>query len=145
MQHVFGVGVDLAHVPRFGRLLDKCGPRFLEKAFHPSEIQHYHKLDCATQRVQYVASRWALKEAVVKAFGVRLLFPEMYLHRNTEARLGHAGDPRPTLVTEGLAKDLFAQRNITQSFVSISHDHDYTVAYVTLVSAPPLPADKPPT
>ena len=53
---------------------------------HPTEIERFHELQSQgeAKAIQFLASRWALKEAVIKATGSRLLFPEMYLQRNSE-------------------------------------------------------------
>jgi holo-[acyl-carrier protein] synthase len=54
---VFGVGVDIAHVPRFERCVARHGERFLRRAFHPQEIHEFHaKAD--TARAAFLASRY---------------------------------------------------------------------------------------
>ena len=64
----FGIGVDIVKVARLGSLLKKdTANRFLQKALHPEEIQRLHLLVNDTQKAQYLASRWAAKEALVKA------------------------------------------------------------------------------
>jgi phosphopantetheine--protein transferase-like protein len=51
-------------------------------AFHEEEISQYERLSGPTQRAQFVASRWAVKEAAYKAFGTsRILFPEIVLDK----------------------------------------------------------------
>lgn len=125
---IHGVGIDLACIPRFRRILSQFGDRFLQRAFHPHEIQHFHGLQTERLRLQFVASRWALKEATVKAFGARLLFPELVLTRPKRG----AADPRPQLRTEGRAAEMFQERGICGTHVSLSHDTDYATAYVVL-------------
>lgn len=80
---VFGVGVDVAHVPRLARCAERFGARFLRRALHPSEIEEFHAR-CAADRPAFLASRWAAKEAVFKAFhGFRLQFPEVRVARSS--------------------------------------------------------------
>lgn len=126
-QVMWGVGIDLAYIPRFGPLMERHGPRFLNKAYHPEEIAHYHSLT-PEKGLQFLASRWAAKEAVTKAFGKRLLFPEITVRRGDEK------DPRPQLVVHGDAEKDFLAIGVTPSnrFLSISHDQEYTTAYVSL-------------
>jgi holo-[acyl-carrier protein] synthase len=81
---VHGVGVDITHAPRIARLLTRFGTRFLTRAFHPTEIAHSHTLS-AEARTNFLAGRWALKEATLKAFGQRILFPEVTL-QTTDSR-----------------------------------------------------------
>ena len=56
---------------------------FSSTAFHEDEIKQFHELSCAKRKVEFVASRWAVKEATFKAFGgtPRLLFPEIVLDK----------------------------------------------------------------
>ena len=69
---IYGVGVDICKVSRIKRLLDR-GPyyheRFLTGTFHPSEVAEFKAKEVDYVREQYLASRWALKEALVKATG----------------------------------------------------------------------------
>lgn len=69
---------------RFSDILGKHGDKFLHKALHPREIVAFKALKDDEQRVRFVASRWAAKEAVVKAAGKRLLFPEILLASGSE-------------------------------------------------------------
>jgi holo-[acyl-carrier protein] synthase len=64
---IVGVGIDLVSIQRFRRLLSLYGDRALRRLFHPSEIQHKPLLD--DKQAQYFASRWAVKEATIKALG----------------------------------------------------------------------------
>ena len=83
---VHGIGVDLAHIPRFAAILANAGRQqaFLRKVLHPSELQHFrqHILPKPPKlHAEFVASRWAVKEATYKAFGVdRLDFRYIALH-----------------------------------------------------------------
>jgi len=55
----------------------------MKKALHPDEIAHATSLSGIDQ-TRYVASRWAVKEATLKAFGQRVLFPEVVLRSGNE-------------------------------------------------------------
>ena len=90
-----------------------------------------------------------MKEAVTKAFGSRLLFPEIRLHSPSSSRpqpsapslsafsspFG-AADPRPSLEFSGECEKLMAARGVSasQCLVSITHDGDYAAAFVLLQS-----------
>ena len=73
---MFGVGIDLCRIDRVQRLFDLYGARFLRRAYHESEILHFQELPLS-RRPTFLAGRWAVKEACLKAAGVRLLFPEI--------------------------------------------------------------------
>ena len=82
---IFGVGVDITKTARIQRLLAK-GPyyheRFLTGTFHETEVAAYHKKEADEVKAQYLASRWALKEAMVKATGrVDLVYKDIYLEK----------------------------------------------------------------
>ena len=53
---------------------------FLNRVFHPLEIEEFHQKSEGAARLEFLASRWALKEAMVKASGeTRLTYPGIYL------------------------------------------------------------------
>ncbi len=60
---VLAVGIDLVEVARVARLLERHGPRFLERCFTPRERRE------AAGRVEALAARLAAKEAAMKALG----------------------------------------------------------------------------
>lgn len=76
---LFGHGVDVAAMSRFTDVVSRFGDKFLNKCLHPSEFAAYHRIESPEAREKFLASRWAVKEAVVKATGKRLLFPEIAL------------------------------------------------------------------
>ena len=105
----FGVGVDIAHIPRFAGIYKRHGLHFLRKCLHPDEIVQMQKISNGSGRgasvsgasvdsasapttasatselaaATFLASRWAAKEAMVKASGQRLLFPHMRVSRDS--------------------------------------------------------------
>jgi phosphopantetheine--protein transferase-like protein len=171
---VFGIGVDVAHIPRFGRVYERQGMRFLRKCLHPKEIAQLQRLeaeaaqgakgasfpadslsssspnDAASVPVlsssslsaarplssvpfavsSFLASRWSAKEALTKAAGKRLLFPDMHVQRDGAAG---AVDPRARLVLSGAAAQWSAEQGLQSSaLLSLSHDGEYAVAFVVL-------------
>jgi len=75
-----------------------------------------------------LASVWAVKESVYKAFGgidrKRLNFPNM--------KLAHSTLGKPELELEGPTKDLAMELGINKVHVALTHDHYYVVANVIL-------------
>lgn len=125
-ERVFGHGVDLAHVPRFVHMIEKWGDKFYSKALHPVEIEQIQKHATIEEKARFLASRWALKEALVKASAKRLLFYEMYMEREHRGK-----DPRPVLKTVGDVKEYFDSLGLS-SVVTITHDGDYAMGSVIL-------------
>jgi phosphopantetheinyl transferase (holo-ACP synthase) len=83
---VHGIGVDLAAIHRFSAILTDADKtqRFLRKAFNPTEIDYFHShvfRKPPRKHAEFLASRWAIKEATFKAFALaRLDFREIAFH-----------------------------------------------------------------
>ena len=128
-KQIYGIGVDIVSISRIKRLHERYGDRFLKKAYHQEEIEIFQ--NCKQHNVNkydYLASRWAAKEAVQKAISSpRILFPEIFVTSSDDPT-----NCRPCLKFEGLLARICAERNICSSHVSISHEEDKAVANVIL-------------
>ena len=82
---IFGVGTDIQQVSRIDRFFTGNQYKmdaFLNRVFHSSEIETFHSKSEGAPRLQFLASRWALREALVKASGeTRLHYPNIYLYK----------------------------------------------------------------
>ena len=116
-KQIYGIGVDIVSISRIKRLHERYGDRFLKKAYHQEEIEIFQ--NCKQHNVNkydYLASRWAAKEAVQKAISSpRILFPEIFVTSSDDPT-----NRRPCLKFEGLLARICAERNICSSHVSIS-------------------------
>lgn len=125
---MFGVGVDIAHIPRFQRIVERWGARFLQRAFAPAEISAYSALASPAAKATFLASRWASKEALHKAIshrtGLRLDFTHIEVCRS-------AGGA-PTFKFHDAAQDA-VRALLIKPFLSISHDGDYAISYVVIL------------
>jgi len=63
---IVGVGTDVVEIDRFGAVLARQGPRFVEKVFTRSERAY---CEGKAGRIAHYAARFAAKEAVLKALG----------------------------------------------------------------------------
>jgi holo-[acyl-carrier protein] synthase len=119
------VGVDLVQISRITRTYQRFGDRFLHRAYHPNEIKEVIELEKRNPaRVgPYLASRWAVKEAVFKAVNAerrcRVPFPAIYLSKS------ESGSPV-------LARSESDWSTWQDASVSLSHDGDYAIASVIL-------------
>jgi holo-[acyl-carrier protein] synthase len=91
---ILGIGIDLVKIDRIEKILEKSYKlRFLTKVLHPKELERFQEITNREYQAQFVASRWAAKEATVKAMGRReLVFAETHIakdingiHRITQA------------------------------------------------------------
>ncbi|MCG7408538.1 holo-ACP synthase [Paenibacillus sp. ACRRX] len=65
---IYGVGHDLLNMDRISRIVEgRSKKRFLHRILTPNEIQALERREA--RMVEWVAGRFAVKEAVVKAFG----------------------------------------------------------------------------
>ncbi|MHB8572442.1 MAG: NAD(P)H-hydrate dehydratase [Candidatus Dormibacteria bacterium] len=114
------LGVDIVLVSRVERLLERHGARFLERNFSPAEVA-----DCAG-RPERVASRWAAKEAVIKALsgsGLSLFPRQVEVHSN-------GGPPAVTVSVPGAPR----------VELSLTHDAGVAVAVALAGALPAAPA-----
>ena len=128
-----GIGVDICKVARIKRLLERgeyYHERFLTGTFHESEVEEFRAKEVDHVRVSYLASRWALKEALVKASGrTDLDYTGIYLDKS-----GLKPRQKPQLAVSGDKNRLilFDELQICGMHASLSHEEDYAIAYVTL-------------
>jgi len=109
---IIGVGIDIVSLRRVREA------RFLERAaeffFLPDELA---QMRASRDRAQFVASRLALKEAIIKSYP-----GELHYH---DIRLDGRGGNMSATFTHGSAPQY-------EIFVSLAHEFDYAVAYATL-------------
>ncbi len=120
-----GLGIDIVSVARIASLRERHGPRFLERCFRPDEIALARARGPRGDEV--LASRWAAKEAFVKALGGPGLRVPL---RDVEVVRGQDG--APTLRLHGAAAAALAAAGAARALVSLSHEHDHAVATVVL-------------
>ena len=122
---ILGLGMDISEVARVKASLDRFGESFLQRILHPEEISY-----CQTYRnpAQYVAVRFAAKEAISKAFGTgisaQLGWHDMEICRR------ETGEPFVKLHGAGLK--LFESRGAKQLLISLTHTENYVAAVAIL-------------
>lgn len=122
---ILGTGIDIIETERVQRLHEKYGERFIERILNPDEIAY-----CLTFRkpAPHIAARFAVKEAISKAFGTGIGRQLGWL--DMEIRRKESGEPFAVLHDKG--KALFAARRATQLHVSLSHTDNYACATAIL-------------
>jgi len=102
-------------------MLERRGARAVERLFSPGEVAEAGTGVMAYERL---ASRWAAKEAVLKSLGSGLWQVPL---RDIVVRKGRDG--RPEVSLRGKAQELAASLGVTGVQVSMSHEHEYAVAF----------------
>lgn len=181
---ILGVGVDVVKTSRLRRTYDRFGARFLRRAFADSEIQEFlsrgsgdggvhadiHNVlsvgkadeihtSVTSRQIEFLASRWAVKEACHKALkNWRLPFTEIVLRssgkslvaggesdvctsileskleQSIEHNLYRKNSSSPYISFEGSAAQVAETLGISKTHASISHDGAYALAVVILES-----------
>jgi len=125
--NIIGIGIDIVETARIESMIERHGDRFLERVFTPAEIEYCKSMKCAAP---YYAARFAVKEAVSKAFGTGIgasvAFKEVEVRRTEQGR--------PFVVLHGAAKQCASNLKVTTILISISHSDHYAVANALAVS-----------
>ncbi|HEY8893021.1 MAG TPA: holo-ACP synthase [Clostridium sp.] len=117
---ILGVGTDIVEIRRIKKAMDS-NDKFLEKIFTTIELEYLRNRNL---RAEYVAGRFAAKEAVAKALGTGFRgfdFKDIEIDRTT---LG-----KPIVILKGKAKLIANKEGQCYVHLSISHGEDSAVAY----------------
>jgi holo-[acyl-carrier protein] synthase len=123
---IHGIGTDIVKVARIQTTLERFGERFVGRLLTNFELSEYQ---CSRHPERFVAKRFAAKEAAVKALG--LGFREGLTFNSIGVTHDQYG--KPELIYLGPARAYSKKVGITQSFLSLSDELDYAVAFVVLL------------
>ncbi|BAZ93473.1 holo-[acyl-carrier-protein] synthase [Thiohalobacter sp. COW1] len=127
MALIYGIGTDIVSIARMEQALTRFGRRFAERILSAAELQEF---DACARPAALLAKRFAVKEAVAKAFGTG--FRDGL--RLQDIQVGHDSRGRPELHYRGAAQALARTNAVTASHVSIADERDYAIAYVILLA-----------
>jgi holo-[acyl-carrier protein] synthase len=119
-------GVDMIEIPRVKRVAERYGQRFFDRIYTKGE-QRYCR-----GRAPQLATRFAAKEAVMKALGTGIRgvpWKDVEVVR----RPGRA----PTIALHGKAAAHAERMGIDQMAVSLSHSDEFAIAFVVAESKLP--------
>lgn len=121
---VLGVGIDLTEIKEVKRLAEDVGEAFLTKTFSKKEREASQN---AADPFEYLASRFAVKEAAFKAFA-HLTKEKTFDFRIVET-LNHE-DGSPYVTDTPVLKELMEEAGVKRLLVSVTHEKDYAGAIV---------------
>jgi holo-[acyl-carrier protein] synthase len=122
---IVGIGVDIVDIGRVSALVDRYKDRFLGRVFTDAEIRYAKKSVKAAERL---AGRFAVKEAVLKAFGTGK--SQGILWKDIETVRGRMGKPEVNLY--GQAVNYLKMLNGSKVLVTITHDDGKAIAFVVI-------------
>ena len=125
---IFGVGTDIVEIERVRKALERWGERFAERILCAPELARFrkHKLPA-----NYLAKRFAAKEAFTKALGTGIKAPANW-HGVWVANLPSG---KPELQFSEPLKKLLSTRGISGSHLSLADERGIAVATVILECA----------
>ena len=124
---ILGIGNDITEVARIQRLYEKNGITFLFTILSQDEIAMVEKRN-GRGRAEFIAGRWAAKEALVKALGTGLggnCSPSEITIRNNDSGA-------PEVYPSGRTAAFLAEKGVGKIWITISHEKEYAVATVLL-------------
>ncbi len=116
------VGIDLVDVGRIDALVARYGERFLRRILTVEERSLYAK---RFDRAQFLAGRFAAKEAAIKALGRYLAIrPPL-----TDIQITNDSDGQPRLRLDAALTEKLGRARMQ---VSISHERSHAIAIVMI-------------
>ncbi|MEI3604069.1 holo-ACP synthase [Pseudogracilibacillus sp. SE30717A] len=113
-----GIGIDIIELNRIKNAVLR-NERFIERILTKREQARYHSFKQHHRKIEYLAGRFAAKEAFAKATGTgigKLSFQHIEIVSNSSGA--------PTIYVEG-----YESKNI---YISISHSKEYAVAQIII-------------
>jgi holo-[acyl-carrier protein] synthase len=121
---IFGVGTDVVEIARIEAALRRHGERFALRILCPTELERFkrHRLPA-----NYLAKRFAAKEAFTKALGTGIKSPANW-HGVWVRNLASG---KPVLEFSDALKKLLKTKGVTSAHVSLSDEKG--VAFATVI------------
>ena len=120
---ILGLGMDIVEIERLAASIDRSGDSFLRHVYTAREIEAAPPLS-SKRRLEYLAGRWAAKEAVAKALGTGIC--EKCPMREIDIVNDEAG--RPVIMLTGRAAETAASKGVAVWHLTITHERNYAAA-----------------
>jgi holo-[acyl-carrier protein] synthase len=126
---IFGVGTDILRVARISEVFERHGERFPRRILGPEELVIYEarRLRSARRGVNFLATRFAAKEAFSKAIGLGIHMPMTW----RAVQILKLPSGKPHVVANGALLAWMLERAL-HAEVSVSDDDDYVTAFAVV-------------
>lgn len=122
---IYGTGVDLVHIKRVEKAIDRWGDRFIQRVFTPGEMEICYNRSFPAAAFSL---RFAAKEAFSKALGTGMKKGVKW----RDIEVFHYPGGRPGLKVQGKSLEICREKNITGFHLSLSDEREYGIAMVVL-------------
>ena len=122
---IYGIGQDIVENKRLARVFGLYGQRFVDKVLSPAEQEVYSR---RKKKIQYIAKRFAAKEAFSKACGMGFHTPILM----PRISVLNAPSGKPIFVFDNTITEWLATRKINGFHVSLSDEINTSTAFVIL-------------
>jgi holo-[acyl-carrier protein] synthase len=126
---IYGIGTDIVRIQRIDKNLQRYGERFASRILSDDELEGFK---ASARKAHFLAKRFAAKEAAAKALGTG--FRGGLSLRDISVSHDELG--KPILIFSSRGREQLKTRRIGGTHLSISDEHDYAVAFVTLEVTP---------
>ena len=116
---MLSTGVDIIEINRIAAVLERYGERFLRRIYTPGELEY------CRGRPSKLASRFAAKEATMKALGTGVRGVSW-----KDIEVARAPSGAPSILLHGRAKSRAERLGVVEISVSMSDSQDNAVAFV---------------
>ncbi len=122
---VVGIGTDIIEINRISQMKPATKERLANRILTKSEFQHYNGTN---QADQFLAKRWAGKEAAAKALGTGIADGVSFQHFEIQS----LPSGQPVLVLSSRALELAQALNASHWHISLADEVRYATAFVVL-------------
>ncbi len=122
---ILGMGTDIVEISRIRKLLKKNSPEFLSRVYTENELK---ESGAKKNSAEYLAGRWAVKEALSKALGCGIGCDCNW--KDISTTNDSKGAPKVHL--SGFASKTAKTKGARKIHVSISHEKHYACSTVIL-------------
>lgn len=123
---IFGIGTDLVEVARIRAVYARFGEHFVRRILMPGECEGFAQ---SKNPVRFLATRFAAKEAIVKALGTG------FRHGMWLRDAGSVPDSwgKPCVIFSARAGELCKRLGAGEAFVSLSDEAGLVVAFALIL------------
>ncbi|WP_026883731.1 holo-ACP synthase [Clostridium akagii] len=120
---IVGVGVDIIEISRIKDAIEKNN-LFIDKIYTENEIEYFKSRNF---RPEYLAGRFAAKEAISKALGTGI-----FQYSMKDIEIDRNANGKPVVILKGKAKQIAQKFGEYKIHLSISHSRENAMAYAIL-------------